>query len=72
MKPGCTIPLAKGPTHSSLRQMLGGVVSVLIESKQMSETQNDDYIVGAVFAQHFNLKKGLDLFGDVADVAVKK
>ena len=40
--------------------------------KQMSKTQTDEYIVGVVFAQHFNLKKGLELFGDAADVAVKK
>ena len=72
MKPGCTIPLAKGPTHSSSRQMLVGVVSVQIESNQMSETKTDEYIVGVVFAQHFNLKKGIEFFGDAADVAVKK
>ena len=72
MEPDFTIPLSKGPTHSSSRQMSEGVVSAQIESKQMSKTQTDEYIVGIVFAQHFNLKKGLELFGDAADVAVKK
>ena len=38
----------------------------------MSKTQTDEYIVGVVFAQHFNLKKGIEFFGDAADVAVKK
>ena len=40
--------------------------------KQMSETQTDEYIVGVIFAQRFNLNNGLELFGDAADVAVKK
>ena len=39
---------------------------------QMSETKTDEYIVGVVFAQNFNLKKGLELFWGAADVAVKK
>ena len=64
--------VVNGPTHSSLRQMSGVVVSVQIESKQMSETQTDEYIVGVVFAQHFNLKNGLELFGYAADIAVRK
>ena len=149
MEPDRNIPLAKGPTHRSSRQMAGRVVSDQIESikvsydedargnatvqdsdrthrgnklelagvgypavqpegvrgridlkeqyyganqsystsqgvlnlnfnesaplpMQMSETQTDEYIVGFVFAQNFNLKKGLELFGDAADVAVKK
>ena len=52
--------------------MSGVVVSVQIESKQMSETQTDEYIVGVVFAQHFNLKNGIELFGYAADIAVRK
>ena len=32
MEPDRTIPLAKGPTHSSSRQMARGVVSAQIES----------------------------------------
>ena len=28
--------------------------------------------MGVIFAQHFSLKKGLELFGEKADVAVQK
>ena len=38
----------------------------------MTEEQSDAYIVGVIFAQHFSLKKGLELFGEKADPAVHK
>ena len=38
----------------------------------MTEEQSDAHIVGVIFAQHFSLKKGLELFGEKADVAVQK
>ena len=38
----------------------------------MTEEQSDAHIVGVIFAQHFSLKKGLELFGEKADVAVHK
>ena len=38
----------------------------------MTEEQSDAHIVGVIFAQHFRLKKGLELFGEKADVAVQK
>ena len=40
--------------------------------KTMTEEQSDAHIVGVIFAQHFSLKKGLELFGEKADVAVHK
>ena len=38
----------------------------------MTEEQSDAHIVGVIFAQHFSLKKGLELFGEKADAAVQK
>ena len=38
----------------------------------MTEEQSDAHIVGSIFAQHFSLKKGLELFGEKADAAVHK
>ena len=40
--------------------------------KVMTEEQSDAHVVGVIFAQHFSLKKGLELFGDKANVAVQK
>ena len=38
----------------------------------MTEEQSDAHIVGVIFAQHFSLKKGLELFGKKSDAAVHK
>ena len=38
----------------------------------MTEEQSDAHIVGVIFAQHFSLKKGLELFGEKVDVSVQK
>ena len=38
----------------------------------MTEEQSDAYIVGVIFAQHFSLKKGLELFGEKGETAVHK
>ena len=38
----------------------------------MTEDKSDAHIVGIIFAQHFSLKKGLELFGGKADAAVHK
>ena len=38
----------------------------------MTEEQSDAHIVGGIFAQHFSLKKGLELFGEKSDAAVHK
>ena len=38
----------------------------------MTEEQSDAYIIGVIFAQHFSLKKGLELFGEKADAVVHK
>ena len=40
--------------------------------KVMTEEQSDAHVVGVIFAQHFSLKKGLELFGNKADIAVQK
>ena len=40
--------------------------------EKMTEEQSDAHIVGVIFAQHFSLKKGLELFGEKADAAVQK
>ena len=40
--------------------------------KTMTEEQSDAHIVGVIFAQHFSLKKGLELFGEKADAALHK
>ena len=40
--------------------------------KTMTEEQSDAHIVGVIFAQHFSLNKGLELFGEKADAAVHK
>ena len=36
------------------------------------EEESDAHVVGVIFAQHFGLKKYLELFGNKADVAVQK
>ena len=38
--------------------------------KVMTKDQSDAHVVGVIFAQHFSLKKGLQIFGDKVDVAV--
>ena len=38
----------------------------------MTEEESDAYIVGVIFAQHFSLKKGLELFGEKGGTAVHK
>ena len=40
--------------------------------EKMTEKQSDAHIVGVIFAQHFSLRKGLELFGEKADAAVQK
>ena len=40
--------------------------------KPMTEEQSYAHIVGVIFAQHFSLKKGLELFGEKSDTAVHK
>ena len=40
--------------------------------KVMTKEQSDVHVVGVIFTQHFSLKKGLELFGDKADIAVQK
>ena len=40
--------------------------------KVMTEEQSDAHVVGDIFAQHFSLRKGLELFGNKAGVAVQK
>ena len=40
--------------------------------KPMTEEQLDAHIVGVIFAQHFSLKKDLELFGEKSNVAVHK
>ena len=40
--------------------------------KVTTEEQSDAHIVGVMFAQHFSLKKGLELFDEKADVLVQK
>ena len=54
-----------------------GVVHFNVEDdapplKMMTEEQLDAHIVGVIFAQHFSLKKSLELFGEKADIAVQK
>ena len=54
-----------------------GVVHLNVEDdapplKTMTEEQSDAYIVGVIFAQHFSLKKGLELFGEKVETAVHK
>ena len=38
----------------------------------MTEEQSDAHVLGVIFAQHFSLKKGLELFGNKADIAVQE
>ena len=38
----------------------------------MTKEQSDAHIVGVIFAKHFNLKKGLELFREKEDAAVHK
>ena len=38
----------------------------------MSDEESEAHIVGVIFAQHFILNKGLNIFGKKADVAVQK
>ena len=38
--------------------------------KVMTVEQSDAHVVGVIFAQHFSLKKGFELFDNTADVAV--
>ena len=40
--------------------------------KTMTEEQSDAHLLGVIFAQHFSLKKGLELFGGKSDAAVHK
>ena len=38
----------------------------------MSDKESDAHIVGVIFTQHFSLNRGLNIFGDKANVAVQK
>ena len=40
--------------------------------KVMTKEWSDAYVVGVIFAQHFSMKKCLELFGDKANVVVQK
>ena len=38
----------------------------------MSGEESEAHIVGVIFAQHFSLNKGIEIFGNKADVDVQK
>ena len=38
----------------------------------MTEEESDAHVVGVIFAQHWSMKKGRELFGDRADEAIRK
>ena len=40
--------------------------------RAMSDDKSDAHIVGVIFAQQFSLNRGLNIFGDKADVTVHK
>ena len=42
------------------------------DPREMSDEKSDAHIVGVIFAQHFILNKGLNIFGKKVDVAVQK
>ena len=72
-KVGCSAWSTEQVGHSTKQ----GVININFNNSapppaQMTKEQSDEYIVGVIFAQKFSLKKGLEIFGDKADVAVKK
>ena len=38
----------------------------------MKEEESDAHVMGVIFAQHYSMQKGRELFGDRADVAINK
>ena len=70
---GCSACSAEQVGHSTKQ----GLINLNFNNSapppaQMTEEQSDAYIVGVIFAQHFSLNKGLELFGDKVDAVVKK